>query len=79
MVSAGCSWDAGLVRRGVLVLALAAGLAVPAAHAAEMTVSGTVAPVLGLSLGSMAQGGTVAADVVTEQRGDVTIVTVFPR
>jgi hypothetical protein len=72
-------WQSRPVRRTALVLTLLAGLAVPTAHAANMTVSGTVAPLLGLSLDSAAQGGTVPADVTTEQRGDLTIVTVFPR
>ncbi|MFL5843592.1 MAG: hypothetical protein ACJ762_02790 [Solirubrobacteraceae bacterium] len=67
------------MRRAALLFALAAGLAVPAAHATEMSVSGTVAPVLGIAPGTTSTSGTMDVDVTTEQRGGVTIVTVFPR
>lgn len=68
-------------RIAVLAVALCGIAALPAA-AAEMSVSGMVAPTLGVSMdpGSAATAsGTVDAEVTRERRGDVVIVTVFPR
>src|SRR5262245_51492711 len=80
MVTARANWEGRRVVRLLAVVmaaaSAAAAVALPAAHAADMTVSGQVAPVLGVSLDGTS-AGTVAADVTRVQRGDVTIVTVF--
>jgi hypothetical protein len=59
-------------------VAVLATFALPSAHAATMTVSGTVAPVMGIAPGTEATSGTVDAQVTHEVRDGVTIVTVYP-
>jgi hypothetical protein len=69
-----------LVRRtATLAGALTILAALPAAHAADQLVTGTVAPQIGIGLDpGDVSGGTAAATVTRERRGDVLYVTVVP-
>lgn len=78
MVAMWGSWDGRRVRRLVLALAVAL-LPGGFAEAADQTVTGTVAPVLGVGVGDGAgAGGTVRSTVTRELRGDTLYVTVMP-
>jgi len=63
----------------LIVGVMAVATALPAS-AADQQVSGTVAPMEGIAIGSTgATGGTMDVTVVREQRGDTLYVTVIPR
>lgn len=68
-----------MVRLAAVLGAITALAALPTAQAADQLVTGTVAPTLGISIdGSNTVGGTTAATVTREQRGDTLYVTVIP-
>lgn len=72
-------WHGGLVRPVFVAAALLVAVSLSPASAAEQSVTGTVAPQIGIGLDpGAASVGTAEATVSHELRGDVLYVTVVP-
>ena len=70
-----------MVRLMAIIGTLTVIVALPAAQAADQVITGTVAPMFGVSFGDDGRvivSGTTPVRVTTEQRGDTTVTTVIP-